>query len=265
MINQKDNFTLYNENAIYEFAMFSSVGGRPEQEDSSGYELEANGGITVICDGMGGHNGGKLASSLAVSEMLRLYLHRDQRLPVPEVLMNAADLIDRSVSELAFSDGTRMQAGTTIICSAIEGSRLHILSVGDSRIYLIRGGTLFKMTTDHNYLTKLNMELSAGKISRFEYDAELPRGEALVSFLGVGGLSMIDCNTEPFKLMRDDMVLMTTDGMYKILPESEIQALLENFSNISDAIQAMELKVRRLANQRHISRDNMTVAIIKIK
>lgn len=245
--------------------MFSSVGGRSDQQDSSGYELEANGGITVICDGMGGHNGGKMASSLAVSEMLRLYLHRDLRLPVSEVLMNAADQIDLSVSELSLSDGTRMQAGTTMICSAIEGNMLHILSVGDSRIYLARGGSLFKMTTDHNYMTKLNMELAAGKISRFEYDAELSKGEALVSFLGVGGLSMIDCNSEPFELVKDDKLLMTTDGMYKILPDAEIQALLENFSNISDAIQALELKVRRLANQKHIPRDNMTVAIIKIK
>ena len=265
MINQNDNYSLFTENSSLELAVISSVGGRPDQQDSSGYDMDDEGLITVVCDGMGGHDGGKLASSLAVSEMLELYAGRDASKPEADMLMDSAELIDSHIAGLSFPDGTRMQAGTTIVCAAVRQGRLHYLSVGDSRIYLLRNGELSCLTTDHNYFTKLRTDYLNGRLSAAQYEAEASKGEALVSFLGVGGLSMIDCNHTPIELLPEDRLLLTTDGLYKLLGDNDIREILEGFTNISDALQAFEMKARRISSHSGIARDNMTAAIIKVK
>lgn len=265
MLIGNDNFELFAENEVLELALFSTVGGRPDQQDSAGYELGPDGVIAVVCDGMGGHDGGKLASSLAVSEMLRLYIQRDGSKPFSELLMDSAELIDRQITQLRFDSGAPMQAGTTIVCAAVQGRSLSYLSVGDSRIYLWRGGQLYCLTVDHNYYTKLRAEYQNGRMSAGQYEAELCNGEALVSFLGVGGLSMMDSNRQPIELLPGDRLLLTTDGMYKLLPDCVIGEILENFSSISEALRAAELKAQSIAAQHGISRDNMTAALISIK
>ena len=265
MVFEKDNYSYYGENEFYEVAFFSSIGGRADQQDSAGFEFTERGGITVICDGMGGHDGGRLASSYAVSHIIEMYVGRDAGIPINEFLLNSADSIDRDINAISYPDGTRMQAGSTIVCTVIEGNSLFWLSVGDSRIYLSRNNEFVRITTDHNYLTRLEYELSCGQITREEYEAELYKSDALVSFLGVGGMSMIDSNELPFELRKNDMIILASDGLYKIISDEQIKLLTENFSNISDAVQALELKVRRIAAQNNIGRDNMTAAIIKIK
>ena len=265
MIFEKDNYSYYGEYKCFQMAFFSSIGGRADQQDSAGFEFTDNGGIAVVCDGMGGHAGGKLASSYAVSKSLELYADRDRMIPINEFLLNSADSIDRYVNNISYPDGTKMQAGSTMVCVVLERDSLYWLSVGDSRIYLSRNDEFVRITTDHNYLTRLNYGLSSGQITKAEYEAELYKGDALVSFLGVGGMSMIDYNESPFMLKKNDMIILATDGLYKLISDDQIKSLTDNFSNISDAVQALELKVRRIAAQNNIGRDNMTAAIIKIK
>ncbi len=265
MVNEKSSFSLYTENDVFELAMFSSVGGREEQQDCSGYELDSTGGLVVVCDGMGGHAGGKLASNYAVSRMLELFKARDMTSPLSEVLLNSAESIDAHISSMTSDDGTRMNAGSTIVCAAIDKTDLYWLSVGDSRIYLSRSSEFVQITTDHNYQTRLDMELANGIISQEHYNNELPKADALISFLGIGGLSVIDSNDVPFCLQKDDKIILATDGLYKIISDEQIRSLTDNFTNISDALRALELKVRRIASQKNIGRDNMTAAIIKIR
>lgn len=265
MVFEKDNYSFYGENEFFELAVFSSIGGRTDQQDSAGYEFTQNGGIVTVCDGMGGHDGGKLASSHAVSRVLELYLSKDADTKIYEFLLDSAERIDSEIAAITYPDGTKMQAGSTIVCAVIEDKHFHWLSVGDSRIYLSRGEEFVKITTDHNYLTRLDQYLSCGQITKEKYEAELHKSDALVSFLGVSGISMIDCNEMPFILNTNDKIILATDGLYKLISDDQIKSLTENFSNISDAVQALELKVRRIAAQKKIGRDNMTAVIIKIK
>jgi len=107
--------------------------------------------------------------------------------------------------------------------------------------------------------------LETGQISEEKYRSESEeRGEALVSFLGVGGLEVIDRNEIPFELEKNDKILLASDGLYKIISEEEISKILENFSNLNDALGALELRAAREAKKNNITRDNMTMALIKI-
>ena len=265
MQNHKDNFQIYDENSLFEIAVTSVIGEREEQQDSFGYEIKPDEGIVVICDGMGGHNGGKLASSIAVDMLIRKYSEVYPIHNVHSVLIDTIEEADRRIASLADESGNYLQAGSTVVIAFIRGKTLHWISVGDSRIYLYRNGELVQATEDHVYQTILDKKKDQGLIDELEYQSKSLQGEALISFLGVNGLPKIDTNDNPFTLIKDDKILLMSDGLYKLVSNDEIGRILSNFTNIEDALNALELKAQKVSKTSKISRDNMTVALIKIK
>ena len=102
-------------------------------------------------------------------------------------------------------------------------------------------------------------------ITQEEYEAEAKRGGALISFLGIGDLKLIDYNSSPLTLKSGDRIILMSDGLYKLVPDEEIRTVAENFKNISDVLDVFEVKAAKAARIYGVSRDNMTAAIIHIK
>lgn len=261
----KDSYSAFVENDVFELSILSVIGDREEQQDNSGYVLNDTDGIVVVCDGMGGYAGGKLASMSSVEALLKIYLNIRETTEISEMLVNAAEDIDQKIAALADEAGNDLGAGTTIVSVVIRNNELYWLSVGDSRIYLFRDGELLRATKDHNYLTLLEAALATGDISPEEYEQKKERGEGLVSYLGLSGLPFIESNQEAFELKQNDKILLMSDGLYKLLPDEEIQRLLINFSDTAETLRAFEYRAQRSANQKNINRDNMTLALIRIK
>ena len=90
--------------------------------------------------------------------------------------------------------------GTTLDICLIYNNRAFIGHVGDSRIYIIRDDEILPVNREHNYGFRLHEMLNAGTITEEEYLSEEERAEALISFLGVGKLELMDINEEPFPL-----------------------------------------------------------------
>ena len=76
---------------------------------------------------------------------------------------------------------------------------------------------------------------------------------------------LINYNTSPLPLKSGDRIVLMTDGLYKLVPEDQIRAVAENFSKITDALEAYEAKAAKAAKNNNIRRDNMTVAVIRVK
>ncbi len=258
----KDIRVLTDSNEIMELAILQVQGDRSDQQDSFGYRLEEKEGLVCVCDGMGGHKGGNLASKLAVEQILQGYRPESDPDEMLEAATKAADL---AVAGLKDEAGVPLKAGSTVVTVLVKDGCLRWNSVGDSRVYLLRGEEFVQITTDQNYQTVLDEQLSAGAITREVYDRESPRGAALISFLGMGNLPFIDRNATPLVLMGEDRIVLMSDGLYKTLPDSDIKILLQNFSNVGDALRALEMKATKNAARFHIHRDNMTAAVIKIK
>ena len=106
--------------------------------------------------------------------------------------------------------------------------------------------------------------MRTGEITDAEYRLEMGRGEALISYLGIGELSLIDYNSTPLSLESGDKIILMTDGLYKTVPETEIQQILENFRNSAEALQALDKLASKTAKAKRFSRDNLTAAIITI-
>ena len=150
-----------------------------------------------------------------------------------------------------------------MVSIALRDCYLHWISVGDSRIYFCNGNNLTQLTKDHNYFLALNEGVACGEVDSEEYEKEKVKGEALISYLGIGNLKLVDINQEPFRLQKDDMVMLSSDGLYKVIDNETIFNILNNFKNINDAALALEQKSAKVAQKKNILRDNTTFAIIK--
>lgn len=265
MQSYKDNYSFSDENAYFEVTVSSALGDREEQQDSACADIKSDEGLVTVCDGMGGHNGGKLASTLATEIISRAYNDCYPNDNMASVVLEAIKNADSKIALLSDENGNRLNAGSTIVSVYIKNRFLHWFSVGDSRIYVFRNGEFVQITSDHTYKSMLDSQLESNTISQEEYNRKIILGEALISFLGLNGFPKIDINETPFELQTNDRIVLMSDGLYKLLDNDVIRRIIDNFSNIKEALQALELKAKKVSKSENIKRDNMTVAVVRIK
>lgn len=261
MINYEDEYQAYDSNEIFEITILSLKGNRIVQEDRVGYTMKSREGIVVLCDGMGGHHGGQLASQTAVEGFIRAYNTYDESVTIQEYLLATMDGLDRTIHSIKRTDGTPMQAGTTITAIYIQENRLFWVSAGDSRLYAIRNREMVQITKDHTYRMLLDIRKRKGEISQEEYKTEIKRGQMLISFLGVGGLPYVENNKTPFMLQGDDLLVLMSDGIYKLLEPKEMEELFQS-GRITEIVSGIQAKVAASTGK---NIDNLTIAIVKVK
>lgn len=124
----------YQKNKYYEIAIVSDIGERKENEDAYGIDVSEENAAVVVCDGMGGFESGKLASGIAVNDLIRLYRQRINQKKIDEdFLVYAMDSVDIRISNLHNEDGKKIHAGSTCVMLALQKRGMYCLSVGDSR------------------------------------------------------------------------------------------------------------------------------------
>lgn len=242
----------------YDVAIRTDIGTRDEQQDA--VETYAERGVlaAVVCDGMGGMNGGSLASRSASREMIEIIKNRDNSEKIPELFLRSVDILDEKVFSITDSDGERMNAGTTIVSVFIKKNRLYWMSVGDSRLYICRGNDMLQATRDHNYFLSLNSQNDG-----FEpLEEELEKGAALISFIGMGGVEVMDISANPFELQGGDKLLLTTDGLFKALSDNQIFRILSDFAKEEIAIVADKI-LEEAINAAPDMRDNISFVLIQ--
>lgn len=239
----------------------SIIGTRSSQEDTVFGEVKGLEALAVVCDGMGGLSGGELASKTAVECLARDWFSCEEVTDIPQFLEKEAMKADEMVFYQTDTSGERIRAGTTIAAVILRDNALYWLSVGDSKIYIIRGNEITAACREHNYRLKLDTQLKEGKITPEEYAAEEYRAEALISYLGMGNLSLIDVNRQPFLLEDGDIVLLSSDGLYKSLSEEEILGIVKEWE-MSMQSAANALTAAALANKTK-GQDNTSVVVLR--
>ena len=252
------------ENNTIKVSFFSTIGDRNEQQDRFGCSLHESDGIVVVCDGMGGYECGGEAAELTVNVLCGVFDNVDEDYDPVTIMVNSAKECDTSISQMLGSDGRAIKSGSTLVSVIIRDKQLYWCSVGDSRAYLYRNGEFVQFTLDHNYRTVLDEKLRIGDIDVEEYEHELKRGDALISFLGKGDLGLIDYNSSPLDLESGDRLIIMTDGLYRFLSDEVIADCLGMMNDAPATLQKFEMLVSRAADDRNALRDNMTVALIDI-
>ncbi len=249
------------------FAALTDV-GRQRDHNEDNFLVDKKLGLFVVCDGMGGHAAGEVASALAVkmfhdtvkreSWMLEDYAadkhgaDRVTRKQVLALLENAIDQASGRVHEEAQKDTTKRGMGTTLVAIVMLAHEAFVVWVGDSRIYLLRDRILEQLTEDHSVYNEL---LKRKKMAREEIE-KLPQKNAITRAIGVYE------HTEPDSLVVDllpgDRFLLCSDGLSGYFEEDldELNRLLE----LKDAnLAAQELIAA--ANERG-GKDNITTVVV---
>lgn len=244
------------------------IGTRKNQQDAlyasdpvkSPLGKEGNALLGVLCDGMGGMENGEMASKLAVDTVATEFYAGFDPADIPAFLEHVANKADLAVHD-TLSSGEDSSAGTTLVAVLLVENQLHWLSVGDSRIYILRGEEIVQVTRDHNFRLLLMEKVAAGEMTVEEVERN-PDREALVSYLGMGGLSLVDINLQPFQLQRGDLILLCSDGLTKSLTDSQIQHFaLDLPGDLEICARTLTHKAFELRKGAH--QDNTSVIIIR--
>ena len=225
---------------------------RQENEDCSAEFECINGHVFIVCDGMGGHAGGAVASNTAV-ESIRAYLE-NHYFDMPEDALKAAIEFANSVVYRKSKEKPEYHGmGTTIVMAMIRFDKVHYAHVGDSRVYIFSDGRLHQLTRDHSKVQEL---VDKGLLSEQEARNH-PERNILTRALGIGANIEIEFCTSPAIPALNDFVLLCSDGFYAALDDEEISAvLMENAS-----VQEKADKLIQRANEKG-GADNATVQLI---
>lgn len=183
--------------------------------------------LYILADGMGGYKGGEIASSLAVANVKNYITNhfkktRKDRENILKLLKNAIEYANKVIYEKAQADEELHDMGTTLDICLIYNNRVFIGHVGDSRVYRIRKNIMRKLTTDHSYVEKLVKEGTITKEEAYNH----PKKNMLMKALGCHSLVEPDVICKGF--LKDDILLMCSDGLTNMLRENEIYNLLLN-------------------------------------
>ena len=215
---------------------------------------ESNVQLYILADGMGGYNGGDVASKLAV-ETVKNYIENNfnkiepQKEQILQLVKNAAEYANTVVYEKSKTSEDLQGMGTTLDICLIYNNKVYIGHVGDSRIYLIRKDIIRKLTKDHSYVQKL---LEDGKITREEANHH-PKKNMLIKALGC--TEYVEPDIRARNIEKQDILLMCSDGLTNMVEESVIYKL------VKENPQTAPEKLVNLANEAG-GYDNITVITI---
>jgi protein phosphatase len=205
---------------------------------------------------MGGLSNGQQASSAAVRAFLTAYERKPSAETIPAAMHRSLQATFDVVQELNRS--VSGQSGATLVAAVAHGNELYWVSVGDSRLYLLRQGRLVQLSRDHNYREKLFEQVAGDRLELAEAISH-PEREHLTSFLGMTGAPEVDGNVRPFLLEPDDLVILCTDGVYRALSEADFASAFAG-GNPSTGCEAVKAMVLARASQQQ---DNLTVAALR--
>ncbi|HVW78742.1 MAG TPA: Stp1/IreP family PP2C-type Ser/Thr phosphatase [Alloacidobacterium sp.] len=214
-----------------EFAGLTDVGcKRSNNEDSLGHDITRR--IFVVCDGMGGMAAGEVASSTAVHKLLEFF-GQNSAATMEEQLYDAIAYANKEVYALAQQKDELRGMGTTLVAACLEGRKIVIGNVGDSRAYFLRNGGCVQITQDHSYLAE---QVRSGAMSAD--DAGVSPLQSLIT-RAIGTTELIEPDLFTAALEPGDMVLLTTDGLTRYADAAAIAQLIYAQPLIEQSCQAL--------------------------
>jgi protein phosphatase len=244
-----------------EFSSQTDVGCvRENNEDSEGYweaaddsEFEKRGRLAVVADGMGGYEGGQDASRMAVETVIEVYSGS----PVAEPQIALLDAFQAAHDRIRRHSGAHEELigmGTTCTAAVVLGKRLYFAHVGDSRLYLVHGGEMTRLSKDHSYVGRL---VENGLISAADAERH-PHRNILTAALGAGEELTPDFPETPVTLEDGDLLVLCSDGLWGVVGEAEIKETV-----LSKTPEAAGKELIKAARNRG-GPDNITVQVMRV-
>lgn len=232
------------------------IGTRPSQQDSLGTVGGEDCLFAVVADGMGGLSDGDRVSQNIVSVMCEDV----NRLGLGQLSGRLDQLVyhaNQSVNQL-LGERDSYVSGSTVVAALAEPDAFQWISVGDSKVYLCRGGALIQLNREHIYQNDLSLQAVNGQLPFREVRGNAQRIR-VNSFLGMGVLRHVDQPLKPIRALPGDWYILASDGVFNTLSETEVAKLLQQTSDPEQAARALEQAVLSRHNPHQ---DNFTAILI---
>ena len=222
-------------------------------EPDSDEDFRRKGRLAVVADGMGGYEGGQEASRLAVETVRSVYDNAFGANP-QDTLIEAFQSAHQNIQRFAVEHPQFYGMGTTCTALSIVERQLYFAHVGDSRLYLIRGENITRLTRDHSYVGRL---VESG-IVRSEDAESHPQRHILTAALGSGRDVTPHIPEHPVPLEAGDTLLLCTDGLWGLVGDAELIGVVQT-NPPAEACQ----KLVTLALERG-GPDNITATVLRL-
>ena len=216
-------------------------------------------GVYVLADGMGGHEGGEIASNIAVNTVAKI-LSRSiielQKKNVGEIVHNALHKANEEIILFRKNQINLMSMATTVVISIFLDDVVNCIHLGDSRAYLYKDNNLIQLTNDDSLVTEM---VKQGRMRKDELQDHSLRN-IVTRFLGTVNLTLPEI--QQFRVETNDCIMLCSDGLTNMLNDEEIKSILRE--NISIGPQDVcDLLVDR-ANAKG-GKDNISVIVVQSK
>lgn len=245
----------------YEIGNLQGVGARKRQEDAfvtvnalDEEKYRTAGLMFAVCDGMGGMKDGKIASDTAVNSLRNSFNSMNKMGKIALQLEESAFVASEEVERILEGDG-----GSTVVIGVIINEKLYYASVGDSFLYLYREGRLYRINHEQTVCQTMYLENIRDGSTRVDDCRSCSDAVALQQFLGMPGLSYVDCSVRPLNLRKNDIILACSDGVGGTLEETEIIEALQ-WPLVKDECDRLE---RYIISHNKANQDNYTAIVIK--
>ncbi|CAI0929247.1 Serine/threonine phosphatase stp [Serratia liquefaciens] len=228
---------------------YTSQGPRPTNQDSIlAQDIAGCGLLCCVADGVGGNQGGEVASKLALDVVLET-LKNSNKTTLSEAFQTAHE----KILAKANSDDSVRGMATTITAIVLEGSKLSGANCGDSRTYLLRGNGIQQLSKDHSEVARL---LSTGKLTK-ETAVDYPRKNILDSALGAH--KPLQIHEYESVLEPGDRVVLVSDGVSSVISKKDFRDISKRFPILTD----FGSYLINLVNERE-TKDNYSLVMIEV-
>ena len=237
----------------------SDIGRKRESNQDNFFYLktQANSCFALVCDGMGGQNGGSVASKMVkdlfcerISKNIINELSDDE---IKKLIFDCYEEANARIFEKSFDIDDLKGMGTTCIAVFVNENNLMTFNLGDSRVYIKSDDVLKQLTVDHSYVQTL---VDCGEITKEEAKVH-PRKNEITKAVGIS--QNINIDFKNISVIKNDIVLMCTDGLTNYCCDDQIKKIINENENISICVQ----NLIKVANSNG-GYDNITAVLIKI-
>ncbi len=251
--------------------MIVATGGKTDKgmvraNNEDNFHVNEGGELLLVADGMGGHASGEVASRLAV-EVISDFMENAKRNPELQVgpylddysqtanrVGSAIRLANKAIYDAATSSPQYRGMGTTVVAAVLNDRHLSIAHVGDSRLYLVRAGSIQQLTDDHSLVSE---QVKHEMITREE-----ARGSSMKNVLtrAVGVYPEVEVDLDDMTLADGDILVLCTDGLTNMVTDDDIFSIV---TGVNDPLVACDQCIR-MANENG-GEDNITVVVAYVK
>jgi len=257
--NKDDKNFLHGETEKSSFYGYTCIGGRPEDQDCLAYDDVHGRQIFAVCDGMGGHAGGCVASTTAARALTDSLKRQAEIVSTKEAIISAVNEANTAVYKKSQEEPSLRGMGTTLTLLVVDNQAAYVTHIGDSRIYQLRKGRKRFRTFDHSQVFE---QVAKGKMTEEEARVH-PRANILSRAIGI--LPDVDFVVTKLDYKEKDRFVLCCDGVWNTQPETDIISMLSANDDLETTIMSTRSLVEKIGKENGGQHDNHTMIVVDMK